>query len=73
MIAALGSAVEGKSRMFPVGDDNSQRRTFPTVTIVLIVLNVLVFLAELSRRRPVHHQLGLHPVAILRKTPAPMR
>jgi membrane associated rhomboid family serine protease len=34
--------------MFPVGDDNSQRRTFPTVTIVLIVLNVLVFLAELS-------------------------
>jgi len=34
--------------MFPVGDDNTQRRTFPTVTIVLIVLNVLVFLAELA-------------------------
>jgi membrane associated rhomboid family serine protease len=34
--------------MFPVGDDNSQRRTFPTVTIVLIGLNVLVFLAELA-------------------------
>jgi len=34
--------------MFPVGDDNSQRRTFPTVTITLIVLNVLVFLAELG-------------------------
>ena len=34
--------------MFPIGDDNSQRRTFPTVTIVLIVLNVLVFLLELS-------------------------
>jgi membrane associated rhomboid family serine protease len=48
MIAALGSAVEGNAPMFPVGDDNSQRRTFPTVTIVLIVLNVLVFLAELS-------------------------
>jgi membrane associated rhomboid family serine protease len=38
--------------MFPVGDDNSQRRTFPTVTIVLIVLNVLVFLAELSGGDP---------------------
>jgi membrane associated rhomboid family serine protease len=49
MIAALGSAAaEGKSRMFPVGDDNTQRRTFPTVTVVLIVLNVLVFLAELG-------------------------
>jgi membrane associated rhomboid family serine protease len=48
MIAALGSAAEGQSRMFPVGDDNSQRRTFPTVTIVLIVLNVVVFLAELA-------------------------
>jgi membrane associated rhomboid family serine protease len=34
--------------MFPVGDDNTQRRTFPTVTIVLIALNVLVFLAELA-------------------------
>jgi membrane associated rhomboid family serine protease len=34
--------------MFPVGDDNTQRRTFPTVTVVLIVLNVLVFLLELS-------------------------
>ncbi len=34
--------------MFPVGDDNSQRRTFPTVTVILIVLNVLVFLLELS-------------------------
>jgi membrane associated rhomboid family serine protease len=48
MIAALGSAVEGKSRMFPVGDDNSQRRTTPVVTFALIGLNVLVFLAELS-------------------------
>jgi rhomboid family protein len=34
--------------MFPVGDDNSQRRTTPVVTFVLIGLNVLVFLAELS-------------------------
>jgi len=48
MIAALGSAAEGKSRMFPIGDDNSQRRTTPVVTFALIALNVLVFLAELS-------------------------
>jgi membrane associated rhomboid family serine protease len=34
--------------MFPVGDDNSQRRSFPTVTLALIGLNVLVFLAELT-------------------------
>lgn len=38
--------------MFPVGDDNSQRRTFPYVTTTLIVLNVLVFLLELARGQP---------------------
>jgi membrane associated rhomboid family serine protease len=48
MIAAHGSAAEGKITMFPVGDDNTQRRTTPVVTFVLIGLNVLVFLAELS-------------------------
>jgi membrane associated rhomboid family serine protease len=34
--------------MFPIGDDNTQRRTFPVVTYVLIALNVLFFLVELS-------------------------
>jgi membrane associated rhomboid family serine protease len=34
--------------MFPLGDDNSQRRTTPVVTFALIGLNVLVFLAELN-------------------------
>jgi membrane associated rhomboid family serine protease len=34
--------------MFPIGDDNSQRRSFPVVTYALIALNVLMFLAELS-------------------------
>jgi membrane associated rhomboid family serine protease len=34
--------------MFPLGDDNSQRRSFPVVTLVLIALNVLVFLVELN-------------------------
>src|SRR5512134_3259758 len=34
--------------MLPIGDDNSSRRTVPVVTYVLIVLNVLFFLVELS-------------------------
>lgn len=34
--------------MFPIGDDNSTRRTFPIVTYVLIVLNVLVFFVQLN-------------------------
>jgi membrane associated rhomboid family serine protease len=34
--------------MFPLGDDDSQRRTLPVVTYALIGVNVLVFLLELS-------------------------
>ncbi len=34
--------------MFPVGDDDSQRRIVPVVTFALIGLNVVVFLAELA-------------------------
>jgi membrane associated rhomboid family serine protease len=34
--------------MFPIGDDNTSRRTFPLVTYALIALNVLFFLVELS-------------------------
>jgi membrane associated rhomboid family serine protease len=35
-------------QMFPLGDDNSMRRTTPYVTFVLIAINVLVFLLELQ-------------------------
>jgi membrane associated rhomboid family serine protease len=38
--------------MFPIGDDNSARRTFPVVTYALIALNVLLFLVELSGGDP---------------------
>ena len=38
--------------MFPIGDDNSARRTFPVVTYVLIALNVLFFFVELSGGDP---------------------
>lgn len=34
--------------MFPIGDDDSARRTFPAVTYALIALNVLLFFVELS-------------------------
>jgi membrane associated rhomboid family serine protease len=47
--------------MFPVGDDNSQRRTFPYVTTTLIVLNVLVFLLELARGQPFIEQWAFIP------------
>jgi len=34
--------------MFPTGDDNSSRRNIPVVTYILIALNVIFFLVELS-------------------------
>jgi len=34
--------------MFPIGDDNSARRTTPVVTYALIALNILFFFVELS-------------------------
>src|SRR5215470_8786311 len=34
--------------MLPLGDDDSSRRTVPIVTYGLIVVNILVFLVELS-------------------------
>ena len=38
--------------MFPIGDDDSARRTVPVVTYALIALNVLVFFLELSGGEP---------------------
>lgn len=34
--------------MFPIGDDNSTRRTVPIVTFVLIAINLVVFFLELQ-------------------------
>ena len=34
--------------MFPIGDDDSSRRTVPLVTYALLALNVLFFFVELS-------------------------
>ena len=38
--------------MFPIGDDDSSRRTFPLVTYLLIALNVLFFFVEMSGGNP---------------------
>lgn len=35
--------------VFPIGDDNTGRRLFPVVTVLLIVVNVAVFLIELAQ------------------------
>lgn len=34
--------------MFPIGDDDSTRRSWPIVTVILIAINVAVFLLELQ-------------------------
>jgi membrane associated rhomboid family serine protease len=47
--------------MFPIGDDNSARRTFPVVTYALIALNVLFFFAELSGGDPFIEQWAFFP------------
>ena len=51
----------GQASMFPIGDDNSQRRTTPYVTFVLIGLNVAVFLLELSAGDPFIRQWAFIP------------
>lgn len=38
--------------MFPIGDDDSARRSVPVVTYVLIAINVLFFFVELSGGDP---------------------
>jgi membrane associated rhomboid family serine protease len=38
--------------MLPIGDEGSARRSFPFVTIALIVLNVFIFFNELSGGEP---------------------
>ena len=47
--------------MFPIGDDNSGRRTFPMVTYALIALNVLFFFVELSGGDPFVKQWAFVP------------
>ena len=48
--------------MFPLGDDNTKRRSPPVVTVVLIALNVLVFFLELSGGQTFIQQWAFVPV-----------
>ena len=49
--------------MFPIGDDNTQRRMSPVVTPILIGLNVLVFVLELAAGEPFIQRWAFIPAA----------
>jgi membrane associated rhomboid family serine protease len=51
--------------MFPIGDDDSARRTTPVVTYALILLNVLFFFVELSGGDPFIMQWSVVPRRLL--------
>jgi membrane associated rhomboid family serine protease len=47
--------------LFPIGDDNSSRRTLPVVTYALIALNVLFFVIELNQGESFIRQWAVVP------------
>jgi membrane associated rhomboid family serine protease len=47
--------------LFPIGDDNSSRRTVPVVTYGLIALNFIVFFLEMSQGEPFIRQWSVAP------------
>jgi membrane associated rhomboid family serine protease len=51
--------------MFPIGDDDTSRRTVPVVTYVLIVLNLLFFFVELSGGEPFIERWSVVPRRLL--------
>jgi len=51
--------------MFPIGDDDSARRTTPVVTYVLIALNILFFFVELSGGDPFIEHWSVVPRRLL--------
>jgi hypothetical protein len=55
--------------MFPISDDDSQRRTLPVVTYALVGLNGLAFLLELSAARPRRPPLAPRSVLFLAFAP----
>lgn len=44
----MGSYLKKEKIIFPIGDDNTDRRSTPIVTYILIAINVLFFLVELG-------------------------
>lgn len=51
--------------MFPIGDDDSARRTTPIITYALIALNLLLFFVELSGGDPFIEQWSVVPRRLL--------
>ncbi len=51
--------------MFPIGDDDSSRRTSPIVTYALIAINLLFFFVELSGGDPFIEQWSVIPRRLL--------
>ncbi|MEP6568757.1 MAG: rhomboid family intramembrane serine protease [Acidobacteriota bacterium] len=51
--------------MFPIGDDDSARRTAPVVTYALIALNILFFFVELSGGDPFIQHWSVVPQRLL--------
>lgn len=51
--------------MFPIGDDDSSRRTTPVVTYALIALNLLFFFVELNGGDPFIQQWSVVPRRLL--------
>lgn len=47
--------------MFPIGDDNSRRRSTPFVTYVLVAINLVVFLLELNNGQAFINQWAFIP------------
>ena len=47
--------------LFPIGDDNSTRRTLPVVTYGLIALNVIFFFVEMNGGEPFIRQWSVVP------------
>src|SRR5690242_5185315 len=47
--------------LFPIGDDNSSRRSVPVVTYTLIALNVIFFFIEMNGGDPFIRQWSVIP------------
>jgi len=50
---------------FPIGDDNSSRRTVPFVTYALLALNLLFFFVELNGGQPLIERWSVVPKRLL--------
>lgn len=58
--------------MFPIGDDNSARRSAPVVTYILLLANVLFFFVEMNGGEPFIRQWAFVPERFLANPGADM-